>query len=65
MLLFRLSGMLLLRFVERKLIGLLFHDLPRSKRGSITEQRAWCTTRSLNGAALIFRRVGSRTMKFR
>jgi hypothetical protein len=37
----------------------------RSNNGSITAQSAWWTTRSRNGAALIFRRAGSWTTKFR
>ena len=45
MLLFRLSGVLLLRFAARRLIGLLFHDPPRRTiaRPRITVSRdRWC-----------------------
>ena len=46
MLLFRLSGVLLLRFAERQLIALLFHDPPRSTRSAHPFSNSWRTPAS-------------------
>jgi len=41
LLLFRLSGLLLLRLAERQLLSLLFHDPPRSSRSACPIFSAW------------------------